>query len=161
MSTESGGQPEDSVDNPVDPVKSALAAARGVSRRAARAPRRRRPASSENKRVGWSGAHPDETDPQPVGDVLAGWTEDRGWQRPLAEGRLFADHERVWARHQTVTDPEHRTAATRLRRYHARLAADITPGEVEQRCLADYDSAFGLDEPPGSDAAGAADGAVA
>ena len=31
------------------------------------------------------------------------------------EGRLFADHERVWARHQTVTDPEHRTAAIRLR----------------------------------------------
>ena len=62
------------------------------------------------------------------------------------EGRLFADHERVWARHQTVTDPEHRTAATRLRRYHARLAAGAPPAEVEQRCLADYDTAFGLEE---------------
>lgn len=62
------------------------------------------------------------------------------------EGRLFADHERVWARHQTVTDPEHRTAATRLRHYHARLAAGAPPAEVEQRCLADYDTAFGLEE---------------
>lgn len=70
------------------------------------------------------------------------------------EGRRFADHERLWARHQTVTDPEHRTAATRLRGYHARLAAGVGPAEVEQRCLADYDTAFGLDETSAGDGCG-------
>ena len=31
--------------------------------------------------------------------------------RVLCEGKIVADHERVWAWHQTVTDPEHRAAA--------------------------------------------------
>ena len=31
--------------------------------------------------------------------------------RAFCEGRLVADHERIWARHQTITDPEHRRAA--------------------------------------------------
>ena len=32
--------------------------------------------------------------------------------KALCEGRLVADHRRVWARHQTITDPDHLAAAT-------------------------------------------------
>ena len=41
--------------------------------------------------AGYSGPAPDEHDPQPVGRVLAGYVEERGWQLPLAEARVFAD----------------------------------------------------------------------
>jgi transposase len=67
--------------------------------------------------------------------------------RVHAEGRVVADHERVWARHQTLTDPVHRTAATRLRTEHAATVGAGRPAatEVEERALTDYDTAFGLD----------------
>lgn len=57
--------------------------------------------------------------------------------------RWWPDHERVWARHQTITDPAHRDAATRLRRARSALPGPTT-AEVELRRLADYDTAFGL-----------------
>ena len=64
-------------------------------------------------------------------------------------GKIVADHERVWAWHQTITDPEHRQAANMLR--HNRIGAlppiegpDGHPG-VEQRSLSDYDTALGID----------------
>jgi transposase len=69
--------------------------------------------------------------------------------RAFCEGRLVADHERVWAWHQTIHDPEHVTAATVLRRERVGLLRPVTgPGDhlhVEQRSLADYDTALGLD----------------
>ena len=33
--------------------------------------------------------------------------------RVFCDGRVVADHERVWAWHQTITDPEHLAAAKR------------------------------------------------
>ena len=36
--------------------------------------------------------------------------------RAFCGGQLVADHERAWAWHQTITDPEHRAAAAALRR---------------------------------------------
>ena len=36
--------------------------------------------------------------------------------RACCEGRLVADHARVWARHQSLTDPEHDTRPKQLRR---------------------------------------------
>src|SRR3982074_1106948 len=36
--------------------------------------------------------------------------------RVLCGGRLVADHERIWAWHQTISDPEHVDAAKALRR---------------------------------------------
>ena len=36
--------------------------------------------------------------------------------RAFCDGKLVADHERIWARHQTLTDPEHVAAADALRR---------------------------------------------
>lgn len=60
-------------------------------------------------------------------------------------GRAVATHERCWARHQSITDPEHRAAAEVLRQLPRTVAAP--PDEqIEQRCLADYDDAFGLGE---------------
>jgi transposase len=60
------------------------------------------------------------------------------------DGRLVADHVRCWARHQTLTTPEHLDAAVRLREQRARIARHA-PLLVELRRLADYDAAFGLD----------------
>jgi transposase len=59
-------------------------------------------------------------------------------------GRLVAAHSRCWARHQTVTDPEHRAAAEALRR--APHPPTPVTAEVEQRSLTDYDAFFGLTE---------------
>lgn len=64
-------------------------------------------------------------------------------------GKVVADHDRVWAWHQNITDPEHRQAANLLR--HNRISAlpaacdhDGHP-TVEQRSLSDYDTALGID----------------
>jgi transposase len=66
--------------------------------------------------------------------------------RVRCDGRLVADHARCWARHQTITDPDHAQAAARLRDQHRHASRDELGGpEVELRCLADYDTAFGLE----------------
>lgn len=62
-------------------------------------------------------------------------------------GRLLARHERCWAKHQSLTDPEHQRAAARMRAERAhgqRALATSTTQEVERRELTDYDAAFGL-----------------
>ena len=54
---------------------------------------------------------------------------DRGDRRPgpgpraFCDGRVVADHERIWAWHQTITDPEHHAAAKALRRQRVGRAA--------------------------------------
>jgi transposase len=65
--------------------------------------------------------------------------------RVLCEGRAVADHERIWAWHQTITDTAHHAAAKALRRQRAGVLRPAPEPEVEQRCLADYDAALGLD----------------
>jgi transposase len=65
--------------------------------------------------------------------------------RVWCDGRLVADHLRCWARHQTISDPAHLQAAARLRAERAAVTGrDDT--QVQLRCLADYDAAFGLDD---------------
>jgi transposase len=71
--------------------------------------------------------------------------------RVLCDGRTVADHERIWAWHQTISDPGHVTAARALRRERVRVLRPAAQAEVEQRCLADYDTALGLDGPGGAD----------
>jgi hypothetical protein len=64
------------------------------------------------------------------------------------DGRLVADHGRCWARHQALSDPAHLQAAAQLRHDRAVAGASNTRRDVEEvqlRCLADYDQAFGLD----------------
>jgi transposase len=65
--------------------------------------------------------------------------------RVLCEGRLVADHQRIWARHQTITDPAHLEAARTLRRLRSAALRPVTEPDVEQRALADYDRALGID----------------
>jgi hypothetical protein len=66
--------------------------------------------------------------------------------RALCDGRTVADHERVWAWHQTISDPDHVAAARALRRERIGVLRPVQQGEVEQRCLADYDTALGIAE---------------
>ena len=81
--------------------------------------------------------------------------------RVHCEGQLVADHQRIWARHQTLSIPEHVAAARALRRERIGLVRPAREPEVEIRCLADYDTALGLDEGPDiaevTDITGAAD----
>lgn len=65
--------------------------------------------------------------------------------RALCDGRVVADHERVWARHQTMSDPEHVAAARLLRRERVAVLHPVAELDVEQRALSDYDTALGLD----------------
>lgn len=69
---------------------------------------------------------------------------DPGHIKALCEGRLVADHPRVWAKHQTITDADHLAAAKLLRRERIGLVRPATEPEVEQRSLDDYDIALGL-----------------
>jgi transposase len=69
--------------------------------------------------------------------------------RVHCDGRLAADHQRCWARHQTLSDPIHLQAAAQLRRDRAAVGSRRDPDEVELRCLADYDQVFGLHDHDG------------
>jgi transposase len=66
--------------------------------------------------------------------------------RVVCDGKTVADHDRVWAWHQTISDPEHVAAAKVLRRKRIGMLRPAPEPEVEQRCLADYDTALGLDD---------------
>jgi transposase len=66
--------------------------------------------------------------------------------RVLCDGRTVADHERLWAKHQTVSDPEHVAAAKTLRRERLGLLSPAPEPEVQDRRLTDYDAALGLDD---------------
>jgi len=74
-------------------------------------------------------------------------TADLARVRVTCDGQIVADHERAWARHQTITDPAHLAAARGLRA--ARRLAPV-PGpadaEVEYRDLAVYDRLPGTGE---------------
>lgn len=62
------------------------------------------------------------------------------------EGTRVADHARVWAKHQTISDPEHVAAAKLLRR--GRLDVVRPPAaelEVEVRDLTSYDTTLGVE----------------
>ena len=65
--------------------------------------------------------------------------------RVLCDGRVVADHERVWAKHQTISDPEHVAAAKLLRRERFSVVRPPVDTEVQIRSLADYDTALGID----------------
>jgi transposase len=75
-------------------------------------------------------------------------TADLARVRVTCDGRVAADHERVWARHQAITDPAHLAAAAALR--SARRGLVPVPGpagaEVEYRDLAVYDRLGGSRE---------------
>ena len=53
--------------------------------------RGRRRSSKDPATAGYSGAGPDDRDPQAMAVLLEGLVDERGWSRPLAEARVFAD----------------------------------------------------------------------
>jgi predicted nucleic acid-binding Zn ribbon protein len=125
------------VDRTADPVKSALESARKMVRgrgRPTRAGRGAPPDRTRNRRAGddphYSGAHPDPSDPQPLGAVLAGYTEDRGWERPLSEARVFSD----WVGIVGEEVASHCTP-TALRDGELRVAAQSTAWATQLRLL--------------------------
>ena len=67
--------------------------------------------------------------------------------RVSCDGRIVADHERCWAKHQTLTDPGHLQAAQALRSARRLAVVPVPRGdEVEQRDLAVYDLVSGSGE---------------
>ena len=70
---------------------------------------------------------------------------DRVWA--VCDGRVVADHARVWAKHQTIHDPAHVAAARLLRQQRLTVMTAPPDTDVQIRSLADYDAAFGLTEP--------------
>ncbi len=81
-------------------------------------------------------------DPRAVGrlvDVAA----DLDRVRVRADGRLVAEHTRVWARGMTITDPAHLETAKVLREQF-RAPRSVAAGDDLVRDLADYDRAFGI-----------------
>jgi hypothetical protein len=81
-------------------------------------------------------------DPTAIGRMVT-VTADLSRVRVRLDGRLVADHARVWARHMTVTDPVHVAVAEQLRSEFGRPRTSGDDGGL-LRDLADYDRAFGL-----------------
>jgi len=71
-------------------------------------------------------------------------TADLARVRVLCDGQAVADHARVWAWHQSISDPVH-VAARALRRQHVTALRRPPEPEVQIRSLADYDAALGVD----------------
>jgi transposase len=80
-------------------------------------------------------------DPTAIGR-LVDVTGDLDRVRVRLDGRVVADHARVWARGATVTDPAHVATAATLREQHRQPRTGA--GDDLIRDLADYDRAFGL-----------------
>jgi Mu transposase, C-terminal domain len=59
-------------------------------------------------------------------------------------GKVVAQHPRCWARHQSITDPAHHTAALALAARARKAHPSPEPDVVEQRDLSVYDTAFGI-----------------
>ncbi|PNG23664.1 IS21 family transposase [Streptomyces cahuitamycinicus] len=71
--------------------------------------------------------------------------------RAHLDGRLVAEHARCWARHQTLTDPEHADAATAMRSQYRQTGAQAAAVEVAQPDLPAYDRVFQLIEGGGGE----------
>jgi predicted nucleic acid-binding Zn ribbon protein len=133
------------VDNAAGTVDIAAAAladaqqiARGTRRRGTAAGRRTRRENlagrgvTERNRGGYSGPARDEAaDPHPLGEVLAGYVEDRGWHRPLAEARVFAEWPAL-----VGTDVAAHCVPSALRDGELRIAAESTAWATQLRLLA-------------------------
>lgn len=89
-------------------------------------------------------------DPNVIGR-LVDVTADLDRVKVRADGRLVADHPRMWARGLTLTDPVHVEIAAVLRRrfQHRDTAGTQDPEGDLSRDLLDYDRAFGLTDQEG------------
>jgi predicted nucleic acid-binding Zn ribbon protein len=121
-----------------DPAVDALAAARKIARsgRSGRdrelARRTRRDnLAGRGRSSGYSGPGPDPArDPQLVGPLLAGYVAERGWDRPLAEARVFAE----WPELVGPDVAAHSTPMT-LAAGELRISAESTAWATQLRLL--------------------------
>lgn len=143
LSTASSGKPPGTVDSDStngksdDLVREALAGAQRLARglpprsgRGRRGDRRRRSAGAPSGQGGYSGPGADDRDPQPIGELLSGYVTDRGWQRPLAEARVFAD----WAS-LVGADVAAHCAPASLSAGELRVSAESTAWATQLRLL--------------------------
>jgi len=72
-------------------------------------------------------------------------TADLARVRVFCDGQAVADHQRIWAWHQSISDPSHVAAARALRRQRVTALRHPPEPEVQIRALADYDAALGVD----------------
>lgn len=63
----------------------------------------------------------------------------------VCDGQPVAEHGRIWATHQTISDPMHVEAAKVLRRRRIQAPSPPLESEVPVRELSSYDTAFGVD----------------
>ena len=63
----------------------------------------------------------------------------------FCDGHSVAEHDRIWASHQTISDPVHIEAAKMLRRRRIQIPPPPSESEVPMRDLSSYDAAFGVD----------------
>lgn len=147
LSTMRGGKDTSIVDSadqasggsaPGDLARAALAGAQGLGRTTGRKPRRRPAADggpdqprSARPRGGYSGPDVDDTDPELVGRVLAGYVADRGWEQPLASARVFTD----WAELVGVDVAAHCRPAS-LTAGELKVEAESTAWATQLRLLA-------------------------
>ena len=82
-------------------------------------------------------------DPRAIGRVVD-VSADLVRVRVRLEGRIIADHPRLWARGRVVTDPAHVDAAAGLRRQFQQPRAVAAASDDLIRDLANYDRAFGI-----------------
>lgn len=74
-----------------DLARAALEAAKQRSQARGRSTRRvRKTTIGGQRRRGWSGARPDDRDPQPLGRLASRLVTDRGWSDRLAGGHVFS-----------------------------------------------------------------------
>jgi predicted nucleic acid-binding Zn ribbon protein len=126
-----------------DLVKAALQAAKEASSGPGPAKNKqvKRGFTGSRRRRRWSGARPDDRDPQPLGRLAARIATDRGWADQLATGQLFgrwsaivgedvAEHAQPMAlREGELTVQAASTAwATQLRLLQRQLLAKIAAG---------------------------------
>jgi predicted nucleic acid-binding Zn ribbon protein len=121
-----------------DLARAALDGARRMGRFAPRrrdrdaARRTRRENLAGRNKGGYSSAGPDLTrDPQRLGPLLAGYVEERGWDRPLAEARLFAEWPSL-----VGADVAAHCAPQSLAGGELRIAAESTAWATQLRMLA-------------------------
>jgi len=82
------------------------------------------------KKGGYSGPAPDDTDPQLIGSLLQGYVSERGWERPLADARVFSD----WPQLVGADIAAHCTP-TALRDGELRVSAESTAWATQLRLL--------------------------
>ncbi|MEV0440358.1 IS21 family transposase, partial [Streptomyces spectabilis] len=89
-------------------------------------------------------------DPKAIGQTVTVLCDNDQVLALATGGEIVAQHPRCWAKHQTLTDPEHahvggvmRREVRRQQAARATAAADVV--EVEQRELGSYDRLFVID----------------